>query len=246
MRPGNAGTSCHCDRHLSTTRSALRLPSTTRPSRLPSAPWSGSPATRGPRCSWGPRHEGPRAQLSQHDQQHLRGDGTFGHLITSTSPNDRLKIATNDGGALAAGKTVTVTATVWAYSSYTSDQARPLLRRERQQPNLDADRTYTPSGSGAARSPRPTPCRAAPCRRSAPTSATVARRSSCTSGSYNDHDDLIFRRSSSVAVRLPVRPVRRPSRGAGPGPPPSAGPRNSTYPGLTKVSLWLEGLGSVW
>src|SRR5262249_13183619 len=47
-------------------------------------------------------------------------DGTSGTFHSDES-NDRLVIATTDGSSLAAGKTVTVSATVWAYSSFTSD-----------------------------------------------------------------------------------------------------------------------------
>src|SRR6185369_7682686 len=47
-------------------------------------------------------------------------DGTSGTFHSDES-NDRLVVATTDGSNLAPGKTVKVTATVWAYSTFTSD-----------------------------------------------------------------------------------------------------------------------------
>src|SRR5579859_7319783 len=47
-------------------------------------------------------------------------DGTSGTFHSDES-NDRLVVATTDGSTMAAGKTVKVSATVWAYSSFTAD-----------------------------------------------------------------------------------------------------------------------------
>jgi hypothetical protein len=118
-------------------------------------------------------------------------DGTSGTFHTDES-NDRLKIAANDGGALAAGKTVTVTATVWAYSSYTSDKLDLYYAANANSPTWTLIGTYTPSGSGA---------RTISASYTLPTGSLQAIRanfryngsaSSCTTGSYDDHDDLIF------------------------------------------------------
>ncbi len=118
-------------------------------------------------------------------------DGTSGTYHVDES-NDRLKIATSDGGPFAAGKTVTVTATVWAYSSYTSDKLDLYYAANASSPSWTLIGTYTPSGSGA---------RTITANYTLPTGALQAVRanfryggsaSSCTTGSYNDHDDLIF------------------------------------------------------
>ncbi len=118
-------------------------------------------------------------------------DGTSGTYHSDES-NDRLKVATNDGGAFAAGKTVTVTATVWAYSSYTSDHLDLYYAANASSPSWTLIGSYTPSGSGA---------RTITATYTLPTGTLQAVRanfryggaaSSCTTGSYNDHDDLVF------------------------------------------------------
>jgi hypothetical protein len=118
-------------------------------------------------------------------------DGTSGTYHSDES-NDRLKVATNDGGAFAAGKTVTITATVWAYSSYTSDHLDLYYAANASSPSWTLIGSYTPSGSGA---------RTITATYTLPTGTLQAVRanfryggaaSSCTTGSYNDHDDLVF------------------------------------------------------
>jgi len=115
--------------------------------------------------------------------------GTY-HLDESI---DAMKIATNDGTALASGKAVTVTVTVYCYGSSDS---------------LDLYRTASIPGTG---SPSWTligtqKCTAAGVKSftatyTLPTGANQAVRgnfrygstaSSCRTGSYNDHDDLVF------------------------------------------------------
>ena len=118
-------------------------------------------------------------------------DGTSGTYHVDES-NDRLKIAANDGGALAAGKTVTITATVWAYSSYTSDRLDLYYAANANSPTWTLITTLTPPGSGA---------RTLTATYTLPSGNLQAIRahfryngsaSSCTTGSYDDHDDLIF------------------------------------------------------
>ncbi len=118
-------------------------------------------------------------------------DGTSGTYHVDES-NDRLKVATSDGGAFAAGKTVTVTATVWAYSSYTSDHLDLYYAANANSPSWTLIGSYTPSGAGA---------RTITATYTLPSGALQAIRanfryggsaSSCTTGSYNDHDDLVF------------------------------------------------------
>ncbi len=118
-------------------------------------------------------------------------DGTSGTFHSDES-NDRLKVATNDGGALAAGKTVTVTATVWAYRSYTADHLDLYYAANANSPSWTFLTTLTPSGSGS---------RTLSASYTLPSGTLQAVRanfryngsaSSCTTGSYDDHDDLVF------------------------------------------------------
>ncbi len=118
-------------------------------------------------------------------------DGTTGTFHVDES-NDRLKVATTDGSALAAGKTVTVTATVWAYSSFGSDHLDLYYAADAASPSWTLIGSFTPSGAGA---------RTITATYTLPSGALQAIRanfryngstSSCTTGSYNDHDDLVF------------------------------------------------------
>ena len=118
-------------------------------------------------------------------------DGTSGTFHSDES-NDRLVIATTDGSAMAPGKTVTVSATVWAYSSFTSDHLDLYYAANASSPTWVLIATITPAAAGA---------QTLSANYTLPSGSLQAVRanfrytgsaSSCTSGSYNDHDDLIF------------------------------------------------------
>jgi len=118
-------------------------------------------------------------------------DGTSGTFHSDES-NDRLVIATTDGTSLAAGKTVTVSATVWAYSTFTSDHLDLYYAANANSPTWTLIGTLSPTVAGA---------QTLSANYTLPSGSLQAVRaqfryqgsaSSCTSGSYNDHDDLIF------------------------------------------------------
>jgi leucyl aminopeptidase len=117
-------------------------------------------------------------------------DGTSGTYHSDES-NDRLKVATTDGTDLAAGKQVTVTATVWAYSS-TADTLDLYYTANANSPTWTLIGSYKPSGSGT---------RTITATYTLPAGSLQAIRanfryngtaSSCSTGAYDDHDDLIF------------------------------------------------------
>jgi leucyl aminopeptidase len=117
-------------------------------------------------------------------------DGTSGTYHSDES-NDRIKVATNDGTNLAAGKQVTVTATVWAYSS-TADTADIYYAANANSPTWTLIGSYKPSGSGA---------RTITATYTLPAGALQAVRvnfrynstaGTCSTGAYNDRDDLVF------------------------------------------------------
>src|SRR5215475_12388716 len=91
------------------------------------------------------------------------------------------------------GSSVTVTATVWAYSSYTSDHLDLYYAANASSPSWVLIGTISPTKAGAqtlsANYTLP----------SGGTNQAVRAQfryqgtaSSCTTGSYNDHDDLVF------------------------------------------------------
>jgi hypothetical protein len=118
-------------------------------------------------------------------------DGTSGTYHSDES-NDRVVVATTDGSGFAAGKTVKVSATVWAYSSFTSDHLDLYYAANANSPTWVLIATLTPTASGA---------QTLSANYTLPSGSLQAVRanfryqgsaSSCTTGSYNDHDDLIF------------------------------------------------------
>jgi kumamolisin len=117
-------------------------------------------------------------------------DGTTGTYHSDES-NDRLVI-TSTSGPLTHGTTATVTATVWAYSGYTSDALDLYYTANANSPSWVFITTIVPTKAGA---------QSLSATFTLPTGSLQAvraqfrylgSRSSCTTGSYNDHDDLIF------------------------------------------------------
>jgi subtilase family serine protease len=117
-------------------------------------------------------------------------DGTTGTYHSDES-NDRLVI-TSSSGSLTHGTTATVTATVWAYSAYTSDALDLYYAANANSPSWVFIKTIVPTKAGS---------QSLSATFTLPTGSLQAvraqfrylgSRSSCTTGSYNDHDDLIF------------------------------------------------------
>jgi len=118
-------------------------------------------------------------------------DGTSGTFHSDES-NDRIVVSTTDGSTLAAGKTVKVSATVWAYSGFTSDHLDLYYTANANSPSWTLIGTITPPAAGA---------QTLSANYTLPSGSLQAVRaqfrylgsaSSCTAGAYNDHDDLIF------------------------------------------------------
>lgn len=118
-------------------------------------------------------------------------DGTSGTFHSDES-NDRLAVATTDGSAFAAGKTVKVSATVWAYSGFTSDALDLYYTANANSPSWVFIGTIVPTVAGA---------QTLSANYTLPSGSLQAVRaqfryqgsaSSCTTGAYNDHDDIIF------------------------------------------------------
>jgi leucyl aminopeptidase len=116
-------------------------------------------------------------------------DGTSGTFHSAES-NDRIVVASTSGGTLAHGNTVTVTATVWAYD--TKDHLDIYYAANANSPSWVFVKTITPTKSGA---------QTLSTTYTLPTGSLQAVRANfryegsaavCTTGSYDDHDDLIF------------------------------------------------------
>ena len=118
-------------------------------------------------------------------------DGNSGTFHSDES-NDRLLISATSGN-LTQGATATVSATVWAWSGFTSDHLDLYFAPNANSPTWTLIGTITPTAAGAQTISRTF---------TLPTGSTLqavraqfryqGSASSCTSGSFNDHDDLIF------------------------------------------------------
>jgi len=116
-------------------------------------------------------------------------DGTSGTFHASES-NDRI-VVTSGSGVLTRGTTATVTATVWAWS--TADDSLDLYyAANANHPSWVFIETLKPTNTGA---------QSLSATFTLPTGKLQAVRaqfrylgsaSSCTTGPFNDHDDLIF------------------------------------------------------
>jgi hypothetical protein len=119
-------------------------------------------------------------------------DGTSGTFHSDES-NDRLVVQTTDGSTLAPGKTVKVSATVWAYSGFTSDHLDLYYAADASSPSWVLIATITPTAAGAqtlsANYTLPSGGASQAVRAQF---RYLGSASSCTAGSYNDHDDLVF------------------------------------------------------
>lgn len=162
------------------------------------APWCGSV---GSSCDSGPSLLYGRASISGGAEPNQPNtinnscsDGTSGSYHSDES-SDRITVATTDGSPLAAGKSVRITVNVWAYS--TADVLDLYSAADANNPNWVFLDTITPSGSGA---------QTLSTTFTLPTGGLQAIRanfryqgsaSPCSSGSYDDHDDLIFAVSST-------------------------------------------------
>jgi hypothetical protein len=118
-------------------------------------------------------------------------DGNSGTFHSDES-NDRLLI-TSSSGNLTQGTSATVSATIWAWTGFTSDHLDLYFAANANSPSWVLIGTITPTAAGAQTISRTF---------TLPTGSTLqavraqfryqGSASSCTAGSFNDHDDLIF------------------------------------------------------
>jgi hypothetical protein len=118
-------------------------------------------------------------------------DGTSGTFHVDES-NDRIAISTTDGGNFAPGKTVRIDATIWAWTTPSADHLDLYRAANAASPSWTLVATLTPTVAGAST------LSATYTLPSGGLQAVRARfryqgsATPCGTGSFNDHDDLIF------------------------------------------------------
>jgi hypothetical protein len=118
-------------------------------------------------------------------------DGSGGTFHADES-NDRVKVLTLDATPLAAGKTVRIEATVWAYAGFSSDKLDLYYAANANAPVWVFLATLSPTAAGA---------QVLTTTYTLPSGSLQAVRArfrysgsamACGVGSFNDHDDLVF------------------------------------------------------
>jgi leucyl aminopeptidase len=123
-------------------------------------------------------------------------DGTWGGYFVNRAI-ERLTVSTTDGSPLAAGKTVKLEATVYAYS-LVQDKLDLYSTASVENPSWTYIGTYTPSSSGLTTLSATYTLPAGGVQavranfRFVDSTNTHSPASICSSGNYDDHDDLIF------------------------------------------------------
>lgn len=160
------------------------------------------PALRAPRCSTvtsscdsgtllvgrgqvGPEPNQPNTvNLSCPD----RNAGSF-HRDES---NDRIVVATLDGTSLASGKTVRVSATVWAWSGFSADKLDLYSAAQATSPVWTYRGTFTPSGAGSQELSTTFVLPVGSLQLVRARFRYQGSAGVCGTGAYDDHDDLVF------------------------------------------------------
>jgi len=119
-------------------------------------------------------------------------DGTSGTYHSDESV-DRIVVSTNDGTDFAPGKTVTIDATVYVWpGGPTSDSIDLYYAADATSPSWTFITTINPTSGGTQSASASYTLPSGPLQAVRAQIRYQGSASSCTSGNYNDHDDLVF------------------------------------------------------
>ena len=118
-------------------------------------------------------------------------DGTFGTYHVDESV-DLIKVSTTDGSDFAAGRTVEIEATVWAWASPTTDHLDLYYAADANNPTWVYLTTLTASVVGEQTLSATYVLPSGSLQAVRANFRYLGSASSCTVGGYNDHDDLVF------------------------------------------------------
>jgi trimeric autotransporter adhesin len=119
-------------------------------------------------------------------------DGTSGTFHSDES-NDRIRVSTTDGSNFAPGKTVTIAATVWAWTTPSSDAADFYFAPDATNPVWTLIGTSVPTAAGAQTISRTYTLPSGGALQAVRVQFRYQSSSAnCAAGAYNDRDDLVF------------------------------------------------------
>jgi hypothetical protein len=170
-------------------------------------------------------------------------DGTSGTFHTDES-NDRLKVATTDGSNLAPGKTATVTATVWAWTTPSSDHLDLYYAPDASNPVWTFIATLTPSTAGAnALSANYTVPNGGTSQAVRANFRYQGSAAVCgTNSGYDDHDDLVFAVDAGAPdTTPPTTSITAPANGATVSGTVNVTASASDNVGVNRVEFYVDG-----
>jgi hypothetical protein len=168
-------------------------------------------------------------------------DGSSGTFHSDES-NDRILVATTDGSNFAPGKTVRITATVWAWSTPSADRLDLYYAANASSPAWTFVATLTPTVAGS---------QTLSATYTLPTGSLQAVRArfryqgsaaACGTGSYNDHDDLVFAVGAGAPdTTPPTTAITAPAAGSTVSGTVNVTASASDNVGVTRVEFYLDG-----
>jgi hypothetical protein len=201
--------------------------------------------TAGARCDTGPLVQG-RGSLGPE----LNAPNTINNSCADgeggTYHNDEslegLKVSTSDGTNFAAGKTVTIEAKVWVYSSYIADSLDLYYAADANNPSWTFIRTLAPTASGLQTLTATYTLPAGGLQAIRGVYRYFGSASPCSIGSYDDRDDLVFTVGSGGGgggdTTKPVTSLTAPAAGATLSNTVTVSASASDNVGVTKVEFY--------
>jgi hypothetical protein len=128
-------------------------------------------------------------------------DGTSGAFHSDES-NDRIKVSTTDGSNFAPGKTVTIAATVWAWTTPSADAADFFYAADATNPVWTFIGTSVPTVAGAQTISRTYTLPSGGLQAVRVQFRYQSTAAACAAGAYNDRDDLVFAVTSTPVTTV--------------------------------------------
>jgi hypothetical protein len=158
--------------------------------RAPKCAVAGSSCDSGPSLLLGRNTRGPEPNQPNTINSSC-SDGNSGTFHSDES-NDRIKVQTLDGSTLAAGKTVRIDATVWAWTTPSADHLDLYYAANAASPTWVFIGTLTPTAAGAQTLSATYTLPAGSLQAVRAQFRYQGTPNACRTGAYNDHDDLVF------------------------------------------------------
>lgn len=170
------------------------------------------------------------------------GDGVSG-VFHSDESVDAVTISTVDGSNFAPGKTVRVDATVWAYSTYSSDRLDLYAAADATAPSWTLIGTLSPTMAGAQTLSATYVLPAGGARQAVRASIRYGGSAvACSTGGYDDRDDVVFAVEAGVAdTTPPITSVTAPDAGSTVSGVVTISASASDDVGVTKVEFYVDG-----